>query len=150
MKYTNLTEVQIRKIVIVVIAIIVLLWIFRISRSYLRGLEEGARNAGASAGSPAPTLPPSEINRIVDKLFKHMDGIGSITDARIVENTFNEIPTEADLREVIRVFGCKAPSSWFFNSCETLNEWLRNETFVSISKINEILAAKGFNFRFLE
>jgi hypothetical protein len=146
----KLSETQIRNIIVIVIAIAVMLWIFRISRSYLRGLEEAAANAGASAGLPSPTLTPAQINQIVNKLFKHMDGPSSITDARIVENTFNDIPTESDLREVIRVFGCRKPSFFLMNSCETLNEWLRNETFVSITKINEILTAKGFSFQFLD
>jgi hypothetical protein len=143
----KIDEKTIQKIVIFIVIAIVIIWVYRISKSFLKGLEAGAATAGEISSLPPPSLTASQIRAISNKLFKHMDGPSSITDARIVEQTFNEIPTKRDLLEVIKDFGCRK-SSWGFGSCETLPEWLQSETLVSISKINSILQAKGIDYSF--
>lgn len=108
-----------------------------------------------------PTLQPSMIQSIITSLMDAMDGCGT-NESRVYEN-FRKLNNIADLQLLIKTWGvryyrpCAASqpvsyAKWLWDNKAfggSLSTWLNYElTSSEISKINDIFASKGINYKF--
>lgn len=130
------------KIVIVLVVVFLLFRAFKYAKGYLKASGEQSELQGeidfyVSQGMKL-THPKALYESWANDLQTAMAGPGANSIA--VYNIFKKMENDLDILELNRVFGVR---SSFMSSAANLRGWLKEETMISIEKINNILSGKG-------
>ncbi|MDR0205749.1 MAG: hypothetical protein LBI45_00585 [Bacteroidales bacterium] len=134
---------KIINIILIIIIVIALFFGVRyLWRNQIQPLlkKESLQNEVAkeiSQGNPL-SYEKSKYQNFADTLYRAMKGAGCDTSA--VYFVFNQMRNKTDVLQLIASFGTR--------DGEDLSSWMNGEWFLSISKINNILANKGIDFTF--
>ena len=79
-----------------------------------------------------------EYTNMADSLYTAMKGVGTTTSK--VYEVFGRMRNRADVLKLDIAFGIR--------DNESLSQWMQGESLLSISKINDILSARGINYAF--
>lgn len=137
----KLTSKTIMIIAAVVVAIIVLYFVFREDpkRKDTKQSNDVVDKVNKEIIPNEVTLSTVQLQTICEKLYNAMDGWGTDTDA--VYEAFSKAKTRSDILSIIGTFGVK--------DGETLEEWLYGDLSGSeIQHLNSVIASKGINYTF--
>lgn len=132
-------------LVIIIVVLVVLLAVFwNKIKQLINGLTGKVQanaelNQYQAESGESLTLSNADYNRLADKLYKAVKGVG--TDETAIYAVFNALTNKADLLKLIAVFGTKDDM--------TLVQWLYDDlNSREIGKVNSILANKGIDYSF--
>lgn len=132
-------------LVIIIVVLVVLLAVFwNKIKQLVNGLTGKVQanvelNQYQAESGESLTLSNADYNRLADKLYKAVKGLG--TDETAIYAVFNALTNKADLLKLIAVFGTKDDM--------TLVQWLYDDlNSREIGKVNSILANKGIDYAF--
>ena len=137
-----------RRVIALVIIIVVLVVLLAVFWNKIKQLVNGLTgkvqanvelNQYQAESGESLTLSNADYNRLADKLYKAVKGVG--TDETAIYAVFNALTNKADLLKLIAVFGTKDDM--------TLVQWLYDDlNSREIGKLNSILANKGIDYSF--
>lgn len=137
-----------RRVIALVIIIVVLVVLLAVFWNKIKQLVNGLTgkvqanvelNQYQAESGESLTLSNADYNRLADKLYKAVKGVG--TDETAIYAVFNALTNKADLLKLIAVFGTKDDM--------TLVQWLYDDlNSREIGKVNSILANKGIDYSF--
>ena len=131
---------KIVNVVLILVALVALYFAVRFVWGQIKGAFSGEAQALRNQLNSGEKLSYQkyEYNNMADSLFTAMKGLGTDTDT--IYNIFYRMNNKADVLQLVVSFGVRKG--------ENLQQWMQGETKLSISKINNILATKGIDYRF--
>jgi hypothetical protein len=134
-----------KRMIALFLIIAVILVVFFVSYSKIQEMILSLRNKSdqqniinqeiQQTGS-SPSFTDSQYRDFANKLEADMSGINVSHDATYA--IFNQMQNKVDILKLNAAFGVR--------DNETLSEWLHSELWLSVSKINKMLAAKGIDY----
>jgi predicted PurR-regulated permease PerM len=125
-------------IIVVVVIVVFYYLIYPNVKVWFRNLKASKNVNDEVAKGGTLSYDNSKFETLANSLYRAMKGAG--TDTSAVYAVFNQMNTKADVLKLIQAFGVR--------DNENLQEWMRGEWKLSITKINNILNSKGIDYIF--
>lgn len=136
------------QIVVVIVAFIILFYLFRFAKSFVYSVSSHAENSGETAALTSqgmiPSFTQSQYNQFANDLEAAMRGLG--TNEPAIYNVFNQMNNDLDIVKLNTAFGIRKN---FWGVGSDLQNWLRKDlSNKEMLKLNNILANKGITKQF--